>query len=169
MELTTPRLSLRPFLPSDLEDLHAYASQPEVARGAGWPPHADLEQSRRVLAEHVRAPGLLALVCRDTGRVLGHLGVHPDSEEGRADTRELGFALHPSHQRQGLMSEAVRAVVDYLFSQGVRHIYACCFQWNLPSRALIQSCGFVLEREGTHQGQPSFEYVRHAPEPPGVD
>ena len=69
---------------------------------------------------------------------------------------------------EGLMAEAVGKLLEYLPTRGVRHIYACCFQENEPSRRLIEKSGFVLEGEGTYDSKsldrtfPSYEYVYEA-------
>lgn len=168
MTIETPRLLLRPFETADLRDLYAYAGRPGVGEMAGWRHHASLEESRSVLEEYLREPDTFAVVLRESGKVIGHLAVHEDSEDHRADTRELGFVLHPDYQRRGLMTEAVRGAVETLFGWGVRHVYACCFQDNQPSRGLIEKCGFRFEQAGTYYSRSldktfdSYEYVIHA-------
>lgn len=169
MQLETQRTRLRPFQEADLYDLHAYSSRPGVGELAGWKPHASLEESEQALCANIQNPNRLAIVWKDENRVIGHIAVHEDSEEGREDTRELGFALHPDYHRRGIMTEVVRRVLNSLFSDGIRHVYACCFQDNTASRRLIERCGFAFEREGAFYSPSlqkefaSYEYVKHAP------
>ena len=47
--LTTPRLVLRPFRETDLEDLYEYARVDGVGQMAGWMPHQNVEESRAIL------------------------------------------------------------------------------------------------------------------------
>ena len=49
--IETDRLILRPWLDSDAEALFRYASDPDVGPHAGWPPHKDIEESRRVIRD----------------------------------------------------------------------------------------------------------------------
>ena len=49
--IETDRLILRPWLDSDAEALFRYASDPDVGPRAGWPPHKDIEVSRRVIRD----------------------------------------------------------------------------------------------------------------------
>ena len=49
--IETDRLILRPWLDSDAEALFRYASDPDVGPRAGWPPHKDIEESRRVIRD----------------------------------------------------------------------------------------------------------------------
>ena len=165
MILETERILLRPFESGDLADLHTYASQPGVGEMAGWKHHVDLAESREMLDAFLAAASTFAVVYQADGRVIGHLAVHDDSENGREDTKELGFVLSRDYQRLGIMTEALRALLDHLRSVGIQHVYACCFQDNAPSKGLIEKCGFRFEQEGTYHSSSldrdlaSFEYV----------
>ena len=73
-ELETPRLVLRGWRESDLEDLFAYCSEPEVGPAAGWQPHADKTVSRGVLRQFMEAGEVWAIVDRCSRRVIGSIG-----------------------------------------------------------------------------------------------
>lgn len=148
MEFQTEQISVRPLRMADAADVYAYASQPDVTEAAGWAAHVSPEQSARILASWVAENDHFAIVWRETGRVIGHIAVYPDSEEGRDDTRELGFVLRREYHRRGVMTAVVRGTLDELRRQGVRHVWACCFQGNEASRALIEKCGFAFRQEG---------------------
>lgn len=47
--LKTERLTLRPWKESDLEDFYEYARVDGVGQMAGWLPHKDREESRKIL------------------------------------------------------------------------------------------------------------------------
>ena len=55
MELKTDRLLLRPWRESDAESLYEYARNPAVGPAAGWPPHTNIADSRRVIREVLSA------------------------------------------------------------------------------------------------------------------
>ena len=148
MELHTARLDIRPLCALDASDVYAYASLPEVAEKAGWRTHESLADTNEILQDWIEEDARHAIVLRDTGRVIGHIAIYPDSEEEREDTRELGFALHPAYQRKGIMREAVAAVTDALFADGIEIVWACCFQDNPASQKLIEKCGFQFVQEG---------------------
>ena len=59
--LTTDRLTLRPFRESDLMDLYEYAKVDGVGQMAGWLPHKNTEESRRILDMFIREKKTLAL------------------------------------------------------------------------------------------------------------
>lgn len=47
--LHTPRLTLRPWRPEDLEDFYAYARVDGVGQMAGWLPHQSREETQKIL------------------------------------------------------------------------------------------------------------------------
>ena len=49
MQIKTERLLLRPFEEADAADLYKYAKDPEVGPAAGWPPHANIDESRNII------------------------------------------------------------------------------------------------------------------------
>ncbi len=61
----------------------------------------------------------------------------------------LGYRVDQQFARQGLMSEAVAAVVDHAFGQmGLHRIEANCMPVNEPSIGLLRKLGFVDEGTG---------------------
>jgi RimJ/RimL family protein N-acetyltransferase len=67
----------------------------------------------------------------------------------RHDERQaqIGFTLARPYQRQGYAAEAVRALLDFLFSEYQLHrITAVCDALNLPSARLLERLG--MRREG---------------------
>lgn len=143
--LSTARLTLRPWRESDLEDFYAYASVDGVGQMAGWRPHRDRAESRRILGHFIEEKKTFALEYR--GKVIGSLGVEtydearfPEWDQLRG--RSLGYVLSKDYWGQGLMPEAVRAVIDYLFaSQSLDFIAIGHFDWNHQSKRVIEKCG----------------------------
>lgn len=147
MNMATERLRIRPLAVADADALYEYLRLPEVADMLGWRAHTSPRETARALALW-SAQGNRHAVALADGRVIGHISINADSEEGRADTRELGFALNPAYRHRGYMTEAVCAVVEELFCQDVSTVWACCFAHNAASRALIERCGFELVQKG---------------------
>lgn len=71
--LTTPRLILRPWKETDLEDFYAYASVDGVGQMAGWIPHRNMDESRMILSHFISGKHTFALEFR--GKVIGSLGI----------------------------------------------------------------------------------------------
>lgn len=154
VQIETPRLLLRPFLESDVEDLYAYASVDGVGQMAGWKPHASIAESRNILNMFIREKKTLALVWKETGTVIGSLGLEtideplplPESLQGR----EIGFVLSKDYWGQGLMPEAVKAVIDFCFHTWQFDYLVCShFISNHQSRRVVEKCGFTYLKDCT--------------------
>lgn len=159
----TARVRLRNFCQQDLDDVHIFCSQPEIET-VGWRAHKSIEETGKVLEQWAANENIFALVHKADNRVIGFIAVHEDSEEGRPDTRELGFALNTQYRRQGIMSEVIHAVLDHLFSKEISYVWACCIQENIASKCLIEKMGFAFMQEGVYFSEsfqkefPSYEY-----------
>lgn len=165
MRLETKRIILRNFDYKDLYDFHDYCSQDGVGEMAGWKHHSDLLISKEVLNKNIINKNIFAIENKEDGKVIGHISIYDDSEDGREDTKELGFVLNRNYQNREIMTEVVYEILNYLFSNNIEYVYACCFKNNIPSKKLIEKCGFVLEDEGVFYSESlnktfeTFEYV----------
>ena len=165
MFVETERTFLRNFIESDLQDVWEYSSQDGVGEAAGWLHHHTIAETRAALAKDIQNRSKYAIILRKNKKVIGYLAVNEDSEDHRADTKELGCVPNRAYQRQGIMTEVIRAVLEELFSQEIAYVYACCFQENTASKHMIEKCGFSFEQEGTYYAKPlqkefkSFEYL----------
>ena len=145
--LRTPRLTLRPWQPTDLEDFYAYAKVEGVGQMAGWCPHKSIEESRQILELFLQGKRTFALEYE--GRVIGSLGVEAYDEEHYPELavlagREIGYVLSKEFWGRGLMPEAVRAVLGWLFgSVGLDFVLVGHFDWNRQSARVIEKCGFA--------------------------
>jgi RimJ/RimL family protein N-acetyltransferase len=148
--LKTDRLTLRRLSPEDAPDVHAYRSDPEVSRYQMWRPRS-LDDTREFLeqlaAVEPDTPGTwlqLAIVSRDNNAVIGDCGIRfPDNDPHQA---ELGITLKPSHQRQGFASEALSAVLAYVFESLRKHrVFTSIDPRNLASIALVSRIGMRQE------------------------
>ena len=91
--LETPRLFLREWHESDLEDLFSYAADPDVGPAAGWPPHTDRSVSREILWQFMDKGEVWAIVDKKTHKVIGSLGLHPDRRRDNPNCRSIGYVL----------------------------------------------------------------------------
>lgn len=144
--LQTARLLLRPWKETDLSDFYAYASVDGVGQMAGWLPHQNAEESRRILDSFIAEKKTFALEYQ--GKVIGSLGIEEYSERDYPELsdlsgREIGYVLSKDYWGQGLMPEAVNAVIPYLFETiRLDFILVGHFEWNRQSARVIEKCGF---------------------------
>lgn len=149
LTLETERLILRPFAQSDLHDLYEYASVPGVGEMAGWKHHESIEETEGILDDFIKNDKTFAIVLKESSRVIGSIGVEKYKMESRLTEfngyygRELGFVLSKNYWGRGIMTEAVRAVIDYLFNTLDLDFLTCGhFDSNIQSKRVQEKCGF---------------------------
>ena len=155
VELTTARMTLRPWRQSDLEDFFEYASVEGVGQMAGWLPHKDISETQKILDSFIEKKRTFALDYQ--GKVIGSLGVeyYSETESPELDsmrTRALGFVLSKDYWGRGLMPEAVNEVIRWLFEERKLDAILCAhFDWNTQSARVQQKCGFHFLKESVYK------------------
>lgn len=152
--IETERLILRPFRQSDLQNFYEYASVDGVGEMAGWKHHESIEESQKILDMFITEDKTLAIVFKETDKVIGSLGIEKYGREEALTEfhsyrgREIGYVLSKDHWGQGLMPEAVNAVVDYLFNDWDLDFLLCgYFDFNAQSKRVQEKCGFKPYRK----------------------
>lgn len=145
--METKRLELRKFRQSDLFDFFAYTSQEDVGLNAGWKPHEKLSECEMVLENFIASDEILAIVEKNSQRVIGSIGLHVDERFRRGIAcRELGYCMNHDYWGKGYMSEAVRAVLMIGFINMHLEIITCGhYPENERSRRVIEKSGFTYE------------------------
>ena len=141
--------------PYRLEDAEALKEAVEESRDhiRPWLPFADLHQTideSREWINQQRADTILrkSINCGlfeiSSGRFVGGLGIMPRDWSIRYF--ELGYWLRASAAGQGYMTEAVRLVTDYLFSElEAQRVEIRCDERNTQSANVARRLGFVYE------------------------
>lgn len=155
-ELTTDRLRVRRFDLADLDAFVTIRNDPEVARYQSW--HAlDHTAARTFIHEMSRAEPALpgewfqfAIALRTTNELIGDCAVLVKADDPRQ--AEIGFTLARHAQGKGLATEAITALLNYLFQERQLHrVVAICDVRNSGSFRLLERLG--MRREGyTVQG-----------------
>ncbi|MDY2574847.1 MAG: GNAT family N-acetyltransferase [Bacilli bacterium] len=147
--IETRRLILRAFKESDLDDFFEYASVEGVGEKAGWHHHQTKEKTKEILDIFIKEDKVFALVDKEKNKVIGSLGVElygmekELSEFNNYQGREIGFVLSKSYWGQGIMPEAVKAVINYLFSELNLDFLTCgYYNFNSQSKRVQEKCGF---------------------------
>lgn len=152
--LETERLLLRPFAQSDLYDLYEYASVEGVGEMAGWKHHENIEKTKEILDMFINEKKTFAIVLKEHNKVIGSLGVEKyGMEEALTEFsnykgREIGYVLSKDYWGRGIMPEAVRAVIDYLFHELNLDFLTCgYYNFNHQSKRVQEKCGFKPYRK----------------------
>lgn len=144
--IPTKRLIIRPWENSDLNDLFDYASDDSVGPMAGWTPHKSIEESKKVIKELIGEKRTFAI--EHLGKVIGSIGIENYNEDYFTDFSdlygaEIGCALSRDYWGQGLMPEAINAIIYWLFQEkNLDFIVYSYFSWNKQSARVKDKCGF---------------------------
>lgn len=149
--IRTERLLLRPFVDSDFDACYDMFRREEVARYLPWEPRTReqvvemLERVKTLTSFDGDARWIrLAVVLPESGSVIGDIGLNGvNRERGEG---ELGFVIHPDHQRRGYATEASRAVLRMGFEElGLHRIIARADPLNLGSVGVMERLGMRRE------------------------
>jgi len=145
------------LVPQTMEQARALLEgrDPGLDLAPGYP-HADTADGLRMWVEHGGPDwsegGGWFVTLADDGRVVGDCGTAgPPDDEGR---QEIGYGLAAPFRGQGLGTEAVRVMADWLAGlPEVRALTADVEVGNDASRRLLERLGFRLvdERDGHWQ------------------
>lgn len=152
--LETARLILRPLDENDAGDVFLYACNPNLTRHTLFDTHETLEDTLFFLRDYRLSryangePDPLGIVLRNdlTHTVIGAVGCHwisrPDG------VMEIGYALAEPYWGRGLIAEAGRAMIDYVFqSFSLERLQARVFDGNTASGRVAGKMG--MKHEGT--------------------
>lgn len=145
--IKTDRLVLRPWHDADAEALFKYASDPDIGPIAGWPPHTSVENSLEIIRTVFSAPETYAVVKKDTGEPVGCCGIMfadgLHSAAMKPGEAEIGYWIGKPHWGQGLIPEAVRALLARCFNElALDAVWCGYYEGNDKSRRVCEKCGF---------------------------
>ncbi len=154
VKIQTERLILRAFTQSDLADFYEYASVEGVGEMAGWQHHESIQKSQEILNRFIEEDKTFAICLKETGKVIGSLGVEKYGMEDKLSEffdykgREIGYVLSKDYWGKGIMTEAVKAIIDYLFNELDLDFLTCgYYDFNLRSKRVQEKCGFKPYRK----------------------
>ncbi len=149
--IETQRLILRRFKIEDAEEMYTnWASDTEVTRYLTWPAHSSVEVTRSLLTEwvsHYSDGGFFNWVMeyKETGKVIGNISVVQLHENREA--ADIGYCMSRAYWGHGLMPEALKGVMAYLFDVvGLNRIAGCHDVNNPKSGRVMDKAG--MKREG---------------------
>lgn len=161
-QLTTPRLTLRPFGPGDVDDVFKYAGDPEWAEyllDAIPQPYTRRNAEEYIAGRMVASGREFVWAMVHDSAVIGGIGLKIDLKH---ETSEIGYALSRSHWGRGLMTEGGRVVLDWGFGeQGLRKVTSHADIRNQRSWRVMERLGMM--REGvlrSHRRDPRPGYPR---------
>ncbi|MDB0062671.1 GNAT family N-acetyltransferase [Crocinitomicaceae bacterium] len=155
LRLTSPRLSIRLLLKSDLQEMHALSSIPEVEKynTLGIPEDISITKAilkDRIVDNKIKNARILTFAIEEKGtdKFIGMFGF--SFKCTRYSSAEIWYKFHPDYWNKGLATEAVSCALDYCFDELKLHrVEAGCAIDNLGSIRVLEKAG--MKHEGTHR------------------
>ena len=119
--IKTKRLILRKFKLTDVEDMfNNWASDSEVTKYLSWLPHDNIKETKKTIKTWIKEyenPKNYnwAIVPENFGKVIGSITVVGISNEKLRC--EIGYCISKSYWNQGVTTEALKAIIDYLLKE----------------------------------------------------
>lgn len=140
-------LKLRPWAAADLDSLVKYADNFNIARNMSdifpHPYTYEIGKAFLEMVNQIKPPNILAIEV--AGEAVGGIGIHPQHDIYRKNA-EMGYWLAEPYWGQGIITEAIKQMVDYGFSNwDITRIFARPFGYNIGSQRALEKAGFVLE------------------------
>lgn len=149
--IETERLLLRKFTPDDADDMfNNWASDPDVTRYLTWPTHNCVDGTKWVLSMWIPQyeDGKVfnwAIYYKETDEVIGNISV-VQLDEG-IESADIGYCLGKAFWGKGIMPEALKAVINFLFDEvGLNRIAAGHDVNNPKSGRVMEKAG--MKKEG---------------------
>ena len=149
-DLETERLLLREIVNDDADALFRIFGDAEHMKWFGSEPLTSIDEARTLIAAFAGWRGLPSpgvrwgLELKAPRALVGTCGLFAWNRAWRKCT--LGYELAPEATGKGLMREALETVIAWgLRDMALNRIEALVHEKNLPSLALLDGLGFVLE------------------------
>lgn len=144
-------LVLRPWKMSDLEGLLTFADNKKIADNLtdAFPHPYSREDGINYISAHQEGGAynpLQVFAIEVDGIACGSIGVFPQTDVHRKNA-EMGYWLAEEHWGKGIMTEAVKQMIEYGFKTfDINRIFARPYSTNLASQRVLEKAG--MKREG---------------------
>ena len=148
--METDRLILRPFVKEDAEPMYRnWASDPEVTKFLTWSSYKSMDAAHKILEIWTKQYEdntfyQWAIELKERNEPIGSISVvkHDD----RVELAHVGYCIGKTWWNQGIVTEALSAVINYLFDEvEVQRIEALHDSNNPASGAVMRKCGMKFE------------------------
>ncbi len=151
--IETDRLILRRYVIEDADAMYKnWASDSDVTKFLTWQPHSSVEVSRGIIENWLKEYSdekyyQWAIVLKANGNEpIGDISVVQMNED--ISMVHIGYCLGRAWWRRGIMSEALKAVMDFMFDTvEVNRVESRHDPMNPNSGKVMQKCG--MKYEGT--------------------
>lgn len=157
--IETERLILRRVRTDDAQSMfNNYANDPEVTKYLSWPTHTDVGITAMVIEDWINSYRrddfyLWAIIVKEDGdELIGTISVVKCDDDKR--NAEIGYCIGKKWWHRGIMTEALQAVMEYLFDQvGFDRVEAGHDVRNPNSGKVMMKCGMKYQHTFYQSGQ----------------
>ncbi len=136
MQIDTERLMIRHFKDQDIEALFDLLKDEEVNIYLPWFPLKSLAETRTFYEKRLKDRRYSFAIClKEQDRVIGYVCVSED------ESHDFGYALNKNYWHKGIMTEACKAIVEYLKDDGIPYITATHDLNNIRSGKVMRNIG----------------------------
>ena len=139
IRISTERLLIRCTELEDAEDILEIRGDPDTAEAAGVPRMNNLEDAENYINNPAGIDDSFSILLND--EVIGLVEMYSD-EELLSSSKFIGYYMKKSHMGKGYMTEALMALKDKLFEEGIPEIMLWMFPDNEASRRVALKCGW---------------------------
>lgn len=148
--IVTDNLILRKFKENDyIEMFENWASNPNVANGAGWPVHKKIESTKKIVniwISEYKNDNVYNWIIEEKKCKLAIGSITVVSMDLNNKVCEIGYNIGEKWWNNGYATEAIKYVINYLFSTNVFDVItASCFEDNIASKRVLEKNNFVFE------------------------
>ena len=152
--IVTSRLILRRAVREDAEPMFRnWASDPEVTKYLTWPTYEKVETAYQILdlwVSEYEKPNYYQwmIELKELGEPIGSISAVRQND--RVEEAEIGYCIGSQWWHRGIMTEALSAVIEYLFTEvGMNRVAARHDPNNPHSGGVMRKCG--MKYEGTNR------------------
>jgi [ribosomal protein S5]-alanine N-acetyltransferase len=138
---------LRPWKTSDTESLVRYANNTRIASFMTdqFPHPYTNDKALSFIRNAMMHKPVQIFAIEVEGEAAGGIGLHPQNDIQRKNA-ELGYWLAEKHWNKGIVTNAVKEMIEYGFSKfDINRIFARPFGNNIASQKVLEKAGFRLE------------------------
>jgi ribosomal-protein-alanine N-acetyltransferase len=149
MKIETERLILRRFRYTDDAMLKYWISDPKIQSLYSEPVYCTKQEVKELLDNYISSYEKndfyrWAITLKETDECIGQIAYFLVDDHNHF--AEIEYCIGSLFQRKGLATEATKAVIQYGFDQiNLHKVQICHKSINLPSRKVIEKCGFTYE------------------------
>ena len=146
MKIIGQRIVIRDLSLKDVDDFYEYGKGENVGPNAGWKPFASKDIAKRVLSSYIMSSETFCIALKDNNKLIGTISLYNNSIRKYNKIKSLGFSLNENYWNKGYMTEAVKLMINYVFTKTDCELLEVGHHaGNYGSKRVIEKSGFIYD------------------------